>query len=77
MDTGVVVFLHCCHCVAGNPLCLTVPAFSTLGSTSVAGGLGSFSRLWSEVVVMDGDVKLPGSLVVKPIVLLKSFSMTS
>lgn len=43
-----------------------VPAFSTLGTTSVA-WFGSFPGLWGEVAMMDGDVKMPDSVDVEPV----------
>lgn len=45
----------------------SVPAFSTLGIASVAGGFGSFPLLWGDIAVMDGDVKVPALLDVKSI----------
>lgn len=43
-----------------------VPAFSTLGTTSEA-WFWIFPSAGGEVAVMDGDVKMPDSLAVKPL----------
>lgn len=71
---GLPALLPLCGRQSSVPYC---PSLLHSGQHLCGRWFGIFFRLWSEVVMVDGDVKLPGSLVVKSIVLLESFSMTS